>query len=68
MVVKHNKLPQYIKTFSITRSKIYPNGDFWSEKKPSGNPGTVQADTGEKNSKPVTSTAMYILHHTRMSL
>jgi hypothetical protein len=28
-----------ITTFSIQRSsKIYPNWDFWSEKKPSGNP------------------------------
>jgi hypothetical protein len=40
MLVKYSKLPDFITTFSIPRSsKIYPNWDFWSEKKPSGNPG-----------------------------
>jgi hypothetical protein len=40
-VVKYCKLPEYISTFSIPRSsKIYSNWDFWSEKKPSGSPGS----------------------------
>jgi hypothetical protein len=39
MVVKYSKWPEYITTFYIKNSsKIYPNRDFWSEKKPSGNP------------------------------
>jgi hypothetical protein len=39
MAVKYLK---NIKTFSIPRpSKMYPNWDFWSENKPSGNPGHV---------------------------
>jgi hypothetical protein len=40
MVVKYSKIPEYMTTFSIPRSsKIYPKWDFWSQKKPSGNPG-----------------------------
>jgi hypothetical protein len=40
MVVKYFKRPEYITTICIPMcSKIYPNRDFWSEKKPSGNPG-----------------------------
>jgi hypothetical protein len=39
MVVIYSKWPKYITTFSIPRSsKIYPKEEFWSEKKPSGNP------------------------------
>jgi hypothetical protein len=39
MVVKYSKWPEFKKIFSIPRSsKIYPNWDFWSEIKPSGNP------------------------------
>jgi hypothetical protein len=40
MSVKYSKWPLNISTFSNLRpSKIYPNWDFWFEKKPSGNPG-----------------------------
>jgi hypothetical protein len=28
--------------FNLRHSKIYPNLEFWFEKKPSGNPGQVQ--------------------------
>jgi hypothetical protein len=39
-VINYSKYSEYIATFSIPRSsKIYPNWYFWSEKKPSGNPG-----------------------------
>jgi hypothetical protein len=39
IVVKYYRCPEYTTTFPIPRfSKIYPNWDFWSEKKPSGNP------------------------------
>jgi hypothetical protein len=39
MAVKYSTLSEYITTFFIPRSpKMYPNWDFWSEKKPSGNP------------------------------
>jgi hypothetical protein len=39
MVAEYYKWQEYITAFSIPRScKIYPNWDFWSEKKPSGNP------------------------------
>jgi hypothetical protein len=35
MVIKYYKWPENITTFSIARfSEIYPNWDFWSEKKP----------------------------------
>jgi hypothetical protein len=38
MIIKYSKWADYITTFSIPRSsKIYPNWDFWSEKKSSGN-------------------------------
>jgi hypothetical protein len=37
---KYSQWSLYIATVSITRpSKFYPKWDFWSEKKPSGNPG-----------------------------
>jgi hypothetical protein len=40
VIVQYSKWPVYITTFSIPRSsKIYPNWDFWFEKKPFGNPG-----------------------------
>jgi hypothetical protein len=40
MVIKYYKCPEYLATVSILRfSKIYPNWDVWSEKKPSVNPG-----------------------------
>jgi hypothetical protein len=39
VVVKYSKGPEYITTFSIPRSsELYPERDFWSENKPSGNP------------------------------
>jgi hypothetical protein len=39
-VVKYSNSPEYTTTFAIPgSSKMYPNWDFWSEKKPSGNPG-----------------------------
>jgi hypothetical protein len=50
VVVNYYKWPEYI-TFSLPRScKIYPNWDFWSEKKPSGNPSpTAQGDQIGRN-------------------
>jgi hypothetical protein len=37
--MKYYRWPKNISTFSnLRRSKIYPNWDFWFEKKPSGNP------------------------------
>jgi hypothetical protein len=40
MSVKYAKWPYNISTFSnLGPSKIYPNWDFWFEKKTSGNPG-----------------------------
>jgi hypothetical protein len=39
MSVKYSKWPKNMSTCSNLRpSKIYPNWDFWFEKKPSGNP------------------------------
>jgi hypothetical protein len=39
MSVKYSKWPYKISTFSnVGQSEIYPNWDFWFEKKPSGNP------------------------------
>jgi hypothetical protein len=39
MTVKYSKLPLNMPIVSILRpSKIYPNLNFWSENKPSGNP------------------------------
>jgi hypothetical protein len=41
MAVNYTKWPKNIPTFSIPRpSKLYPNWDFWSKNKPSGNPDT----------------------------
>jgi hypothetical protein len=40
MPVKYSKWPLNTSTLSnLGPSKIYPNWDFWFEKKPSGNPG-----------------------------
>jgi hypothetical protein len=40
LYVKYSIWPLNISTFSnLGPSKIYPNWDFWFEKKPSGNPG-----------------------------
>jgi hypothetical protein len=47
MVVKYSKRPT---TFPIPRSsKTYPNGDFWSENKPSGNPAYFATVSFETN-------------------
>jgi hypothetical protein len=41
MAVNYTKWPKNIPTFSIPRpSKLYPNWEFWSKNKPSGNPDT----------------------------
>jgi hypothetical protein len=40
MTIKQTKRPLHTPTSYIARlSKMYPNSDFWSENKPSGNPG-----------------------------
>jgi hypothetical protein len=49
VVVQYSKWSEYITTFSIPRSsKIYPNWDFWFEKKPSGNPALEAVFSREK--------------------
>jgi hypothetical protein len=48
MAVIYSKWLQNILTFSIPKpSKIYPNWNFWSENKPSGNP--VRGRKGDEN-------------------
>jgi hypothetical protein len=49
MGVEYTKCPQKIdQTSSIARpSKMYQNYDFWSENKPSGNPGADRQTCGE---------------------
>jgi hypothetical protein len=46
MFVKCYEWCIHISTFSnLKPSKIYPNWDFWFEKKPSGNPGGIAIDS-----------------------
>jgi hypothetical protein len=49
MYAKYSKWPENKTTFSnLGPSKIYPNWDFWFEKKPSGNPSTKRSSDKPK--------------------